>query len=119
MKVFKLTEKNGWERETWNWYIDTKWLKSYKGYFESLMDRISKIDFGVSIGGTNEFILSFEEIDLDTINLKDKSTSYFNKNNLIEGRLNDKVFLLLLHANDRYFENFMYKGGIRDLFKNS
>lgn len=114
--VIRLLEVNGWERESWNFYFDFPFDENQMSVLQKLADRVSKMEKVHQCNGDSYFEIMFVPKEFDSINWG-ICHGYMNKNNYIEGTLNvDKIEELLRYTDNGIFE-FLYKGGIQNLFE--
>lgn len=110
--MLKLNEVNGWERESWNFYFDYMDNDLIVRLSERL-NNMPKVDQKI---GKSYFTLNLVPIEFDSVNFNGKCYGYMPKNNLVDGTLNMAKLKEILTFSDNGLFEFLYKGGIRDLF---
>lgn len=110
--MLKLNEVNGWERESWNFYFDYIDNELITQLSERL-NNMPKVDQKI---GKSYFTLNLVPIEFDSVNFNGKCYGYMPKHNLVEGTMNMVKLKEILELDDNGLFEFLYKGGIRDLF---
>lgn len=110
--MLKLNEVNGWEREAWNFYFDYM----DNELITQLSERLKAMPKVSQCNGYSFFTLNLVPIEFDTVNFNGVCYGYMPKNNLVEGVLNVEKLKEILGYSDNGLFEFLYKGGIRDLF---
>lgn len=113
--VIRLFEVNGWEREAWNFYFDFPFDENQMVALQKLADRVSKMEKVQQCNGKSYFEIMFVPKEYDSINWG-ICHGYMNKNNYVDGVLNVEKVEELLGNTDNYIFEYLYKGGIRNIF---
>lgn len=114
--VIRLFEVNGWEREAWNFYFDFPFDEKEMFVLQKLADRVRKMEKVHQCNGDSYFEIMFVPKEHESINWG-VYHGYMHKNNYVDGTLNiDKVEELLSNT-DNYIFEYLYKGGVRNLFE--
>lgn len=111
--VIRIREVNGWERESWNFYLDFPSNDLLK-FWTQLANRFDKMPRVKQCNGLSYFEISFVPKEYDSINWG-LCRGYMPKNNFIDGILTKDTLMNLIQESDDYLFNTFYKGGIRDI----
>lgn len=114
--IMRLFEVNGWEREAWNFYFDFPFDEKQMSVLQKLADRVSKMEKVQQCNGKSYFEIMFVPKEFDSINWG-ICHGYMNKNNYVEGTLSIDKIEELLGQTDNYIFEYLYKGGVRNLFE--
>ena len=113
--VIRLLEVNGWEREAWNFYFDFPFDEKEIETLQKLADRLSKMPKVQQCNGLSSFEVMFVPKEYDSINWG-ICHGYMPKHNYVEGCVNIEKVEELLSKSDNYIFEYLYKGGICNLF---
>lgn len=114
--VIRLFEVNGWEREAWNFYFDFPFDENQMIVLQKLADRVSKMEKVQQCNGKSYFEIMFVPKEYDSINWN-VCHGYMNKNNYVGCAVNIDKVNDLLGQTDNYIFEYLYKGGVRNLFE--
>ena len=117
-RLIALVEKNGWERETWRWWVPEEFYKNNKDTFdiiEKLFERIGTVNQQI---GFTKFYIDKNPKDKNEIDFE--GGQYLPLNTLISPNniLNKEYIDTLEKDKERDLFDVFYKGGIVKLFKN-
>jgi len=116
-KLIALVERNGWERETWRWWVTEEFYKNNKNTFDKIEQLFSRVGTVNQQIGSTKFYLDKTPRDKNGIDFE--AGGYLLFNTLIgenETLDTDYISALAQSEQEDLFREF-YKGGIRKLFK--
>lgn len=107
MKYVKFTEENEWEGETWRFWLP------YDGNEEALRQLVELNPGGDDYQLDLSTFVDEPTVDAFVANVNEDDDGYMPPDQKVEGVMDISP---LVDLNDEAAEQFLYKGGIRELF---
>jgi hypothetical protein len=112
-------ERNGWELETWYFFIPLYNNTKHIDLITKFAERINQVKF-TSMGYASYFKLNLaniypEDYVFDIVN-NSNAGGYMSKWNVCNDKLNIKLIKKIINSTDNEIIDILYKGGINKLF---
>lgn len=114
--MISLIESNGWEKETWRWWIDVPQDKNKLDKLVALQERFVQLGEVSQKIGKTLYKVDLIAKEFDSIPFASERCTYMRAHNYVSGRIDiDAIDRLIGLDNDNLFES-IYKGGIVTIF---
>lgn len=119
MKMIRIIERSAWERETWNYWFDEDWYEEHRiALLDQLKLRFETIKIQkCALGGRDSYKLDLMTFEHDEIDFNSDTNSYSARNQYVGKFFSPTLLKQLLEMNDSDFLKYIYKGGIKKIFR--
>ena len=115
--LVRFREYNGWERESWNFYMDYPTSEEEILALDALNKRFRSMKPVDQKLGMTGFQVILAPTEYENVRWDSKATSYIKANTYLEGKLDTEFVKKMLASDDSYIFDTLYKGRFPVLVK--